>query len=332
MNLFILKKINFLKGLFSIDAISIQKIHAGFSPKIGGILIYITLIVYSFTDSTFSNFLKNILFFCIPFFFIISYEDLTNRLNYFARLIVICLTSLSIIVFNITSYPVIDLPFISVITTEHRLAMVISLTLCLTGLINAYNFIDGANGFLYFVSFGSILSLLYISNHIGDFQIIIFLEIFLYFLTIQFLFNFPSGKIFFGDFGAYFIGLILGYVSIIIFAKHPNLITSLVILIFAIPIYEFCFTIVRRLISNKSIFVADNLHLHHLIYDFLLKKLKNKILANNLVSIILLPLIFLPYFWIRCFGFMSYESVLTGLIVTVCCYHLFYFYFKIYDR
>src|SRR6185437_8397531 len=73
------------------------------------------------------------------------------------------------------------------------------------------------------------------------------------------IFNFYPAKIFPG-FGATSLYLLLGVASILTSAK---LATAL--LVMGVPLVDFMFTIVRRILSKKSPFRGDRKHLHHIL-------------------------------------------------------------------
>ncbi len=71
------------------------------------------------------------------------------------------------------------------------------------------------------------------------------------------LFNFYPAKIFPG-YGATSIYLLLGVVSILSSAKLAT-----AVLVMGVPLVDFVFTILRRVVNKKSPFHGDNKHLHH---------------------------------------------------------------------
>ena len=80
--------------------------------------------------------------------------------------------------------------------------------------------------------------------------------------------NHPKHKIFMGDAGSGFLGFSLAVLSIMGMTKVAAAFSMLVpIMVLAIPIFDTGFAIVRRLLSGKSPFEADRLHLHHRIMD-----------------------------------------------------------------
>lgn len=71
------------------------------------------------------------------------------------------------------------------------------------------------------------------------------------------VFNFYPAKIFPG-YGATSIYLLLGVVSILSSAKLAT-----AVLVMGVPLVDFVFTIIRRVVNKKSPFRGDNRHLHH---------------------------------------------------------------------
>jgi UDP-GlcNAc:undecaprenyl-phosphate GlcNAc-1-phosphate transferase len=73
------------------------------------------------------------------------------------------------------------------------------------------------------------------------------------------IFNFYPAKIFPG-FGATSLYLLLGVASILTSAKLAT-----AILVMGVPLVDFMFTIIRRILSKKSPFRGDRKHLHHIL-------------------------------------------------------------------
>ena len=74
------------------------------------------------------------------------------------------------------------------------------------------------------------------------------------------------------------LGFLIGTGSIKFIYDNPQIVSPYFIaLILWYPAIENLFSIIRRAFSKKNLSSADNLHLHHLIYQFLKKKLILKI-------------------------------------------------------
>lgn len=140
--------------------------------------------------------------------------------------------------------------------------------------INAINLIDGLDGLCAGISsiyFLTIAIIGFILNKFGGLDII--LSLIMLGSTLGYLVhNFPPAKIYQGDAGSTFLGLMISVIFLLGF--KTTTLTSLIIplLILAIPIMDTLFAIIRRKLKGQSIDHADKEHIHHQ----LLKKLSKK--------------------------------------------------------
>mgnify|MGYP006075783283 CR=1 FL=1 len=157
---------------------------------------------------------------------------------------------------------------------------------CFLILINGCNFIDGANTIL--VGYFLIVSvcILSVTNHLQinfNSHYLIFLIIS---LSILLIFNFFS-KIIMGDSGAYLIGLLFGYITVVLSNENLNISPIYVLNLLWYPAFENLFSILRKVKKKVSTSTADNFHLHHLIYNMINKIFKNYKFNNSLTGIII---------------------------------------------
>ena len=252
-------------------------------------------------------------------------EDLCQNTSPNIRLLSMTVSSFLVIYFLTPLFPNVDISFFNSIFSS-PIALIIFYIACMVGLMNGMNFIDGANGILSFYIISAGLSLIFLSLEVNDLNST---NIFIYFLIPYFIFlffNFPFGKIFLGDFGAYFSGFILGIFLINFFAQNPEIYYLNAGLIFFYPIFELVFSFSRKIFFEKiSPFQPDNQHLHSIIYSYLYDDKYTK--SNYLVTIILLPIIFLPTLFLYIF-YNSPKFILLSIIFMVMIYLFYYFFFK----
>jgi len=130
--------------------------------------------------------------------------------------------------------------------------------------INAVNLIDGLDGLASGVVLIAAATLWWVGRGHGDFYVM-FLASLLIGTTAGFLrFNFPPAKIFMGDTGSHFLGLVLAAASLLENRKA----TTTAALLFpltalAVPIADSLFAFGRRLSAGRPVFGADSEHLHH---------------------------------------------------------------------
>lgn len=134
----------------------------------------------------------------------------------------------------------------------------------IVGVTNTVNLIDGLDGLAAGISTIAAVTLGYIAiiNHRYDAATITFI---LAGSSLGFLpYNFNPAKIFMGDAGALFLGLVLSAISIEGALKGATALTVVVpIIALGVPIFDTAFAILRRLINKRPIMEADKGHLHH---------------------------------------------------------------------
>ena len=85
------------------------------------------------------------------------------------------------------------------------------------------------------------------------------------------LWNYPKGKVFFGDAGAYFIGFMYAQLSIQLATRHADVSAWFVITLAAYPIAETLYSIYRRkVLRHAAAMQPDTRHLHSLLYLYFL--------------------------------------------------------------
>ena len=140
--------------------------------------------------------------------------------------------------------------------------------IAITGVINALNIIDGFNGLAGGFALLAYLSLGYVAYQVNDMTLLEIIFINIAALIGFLLLNFPKGKIFLGDGGAYFLGFSLAVISLLLHHNHPQEVSQwypLALLIY--PVFELGFSIYRRkFLEKKEATLHDNNHLHQLIY------------------------------------------------------------------
>ena len=286
--------INWIKNNQFLDYQGIQKIHENQICRLGGLCILSALII-AFLFRSFMierTMIINIFLYFSPLLAVTLLEDIHLHLSPYYRMVMMFLASLLLIFTTLQPLPELSIPVIgSVLNLPYILP--IFYTLALVSIMNGMNFIDGVNGLLSVTVLSAFfgLGLMALITNDSDFLtiVIIFSLPWLIFL----FFNYPFGKIFAGDVGAYWSGWVLGALCIHFFAKHQELLTWSALLILFYPMMEVIFSFFRKIIQKKSPFHPDAEHLHLKIFFFF-----NKIFvaqprrANNLV----MP--FLTFFWL----------------------------------
>ena len=271
-----------------------QRVHEGETPRLGGIIIYLFLLIFSFFPSNlvFTKDLQLILLCLLPMVLLTSTEDLTFNVGYKVRLLGLALSATTLIMFSITSLPAVDNIIVISDLFHNPVFSFAFFTLCLVALANGCNFIDGMNGLFGFYIMGALMSCLQLSFIVQDTYLSKPILLYVFLMTVFLVINYPWGKLFMGDTGAYLMALLIGVWVINFFGAYESISSWNAGIIFFYPIAEVTFSIIRKLLQKKSPFMPDREHLHLKIYDIFNTTLKKPRLSNNLTTI------FLAIFWL----------------------------------
>lgn len=218
--------------------------------------------------------------------------------------------------------------------TSQIIAMVFT-AFALTGVTHALNLIDGLNGLAGFTSLW-ILGGYTILGYLYDDRLIMQICLLLGAPLLGFLiFNWPWGKCFLGDGGAYFLGFSLAWIGVLLAERHHAISPFALLLICSYPVIETLYSMARRMVQGQSTGDPDRSHLHQILVNALINPLlKNHQLLNsnshnaNSLAGILLSLLSLPATALAIY-FNAEQSILIGLfIAAILMYWVFYQYLK----
>ena len=166
-----------------------------------------------------------------------------------------------------------------------------------TGVTHSFNVIDGLNGLSLGISLSTSFFLTVIAWITSDALIVLLCLAFFLSALGLFLLNFPWGKIFLGDGGAYFQGHCLSWIAILLIVRNSEITAWAILLIFFWPVVETVFSIYRRIYKKKSASIADREHFHQLVFDKI-KRIElfrnNSNFANSFSTFLILPLFITP--------------------------------------
>ena len=227
------------------DMLAVQSAHQRVTVRFGGVAIIFGISTILFVES-WSNISVLILLSGVPIFLGGLLEDITGKISPRNRLLAsFCSAGLALLLTGVYLeagdfwllnklfiFPLIAIP----------ITMLIS-----SGIANAFNIIDGINGF----SAGIALIIACVLGYTCEIYHEPNLSYFCYMIAIAcvpfLLANFPFGYIFLGDAGAYALGHLLSWVAIILMYRHPEISAWAILLIFFWPATETLLSIYRRL-------------------------------------------------------------------------------------
>ncbi len=191
-----------------------------------------------------------------------------------------------------------DIPGVDFLITMTPFAVALTL-LCVTGVANAVNIIDGFNGLASMCVLLILLALGYVAFQLGDTLVASMALMCVGAVLGFFVWNFPGGLIFLGDGGAYFLGFMVAELSVLLIARHGEVSPLFPLLACAYPIFETIFTMYRRkVIKGVATGAPDGIHLHTLIHRRLIRpnlardsQERRQTMRNSMTS---------PYLWVLC--------------------------------
>jgi UDP-N-acetylmuramyl pentapeptide phosphotransferase/UDP-N-acetylglucosamine-1-phosphate transferase len=150
---------------------------------------------------------------------------------------------------------------------------------CISIILNGTNFIDGLNGLSggYYLIIN--LSLLMLVKQAELDINYINLEISFLIICATVIPN-TLGKSFFGDNGVFVVSVYYSFVLIDFHMNNPLVSPLYIALLLWYPAFENLFSIIRKLLINKSPLMPDNQHLHQLLYIYIMKNIQNKSFNN----------------------------------------------------
>ena len=244
-----------------------QKIHKGHIPRIGGCAVFASFVVAGIWwhyNSALSY--SALLFAAMPAFLIGLIEDFTKKISPSVRLLIALFSGLVFVVLTDITLRTTSITFLDTYLKNEAVAIFITV-LAIATMVNAVNITDGLNGLSLGTSAMIALGSAYIAYQLGDSLILTSGLMLVAAIAGLFLFNFPAGRVFLGDGGAYFIGATLAMFAIMLSENNAHISPFASLLLILYPLYEMMRSFVRRAASrSKKVMMPDHDHFHSLAY------------------------------------------------------------------
>ena len=291
----------------ALDEMAVQSAHKGFIPRVGGLAIYISilglipLLSFGFIPLTvvFELSVQDIawlIFTATPIFCIGMAEDLGYHMTPKKRLLASAVSGLLVIMVFKVWVSKLGIPGLDYVLLFAPVGVLFTI-FATVGVVNAFNLIDGLNGLSSYVTISTAIALSVISFAVDNLQIIIFLVLISASVFGFMILNFPLGKIFLGDGGAYLLGHLLVWASILMVSQQPSISPFAILLIFFWPVADTGLAIWRRWKLGNPTDKPDRLHFHQLAMRFLEIRFfgrDKRHIVNPIATLVLAPLISVP--------------------------------------
>jgi UDP-N-acetylmuramyl pentapeptide phosphotransferase/UDP-N-acetylglucosamine-1-phosphate transferase len=306
---------------------AVQKFHSSPTPRVGGIAIYVAVTAAWMLLSAPAEaaLLSTILLAGMPALLIGLTEDVTKRVSVRTRLLVTMGSGGLAALWTGIGLTRVDIPLADAMLTVWPLAVLFT-AFAVGGVANAINIVDGFHGLASGTVIISSVALSAIALSVGDVPLATVSLVLAGSVAGFWLVNFPWGKLFLGDGGAYFSGFALAWLSVELLARNPGVSPWASVLLCGYPTVEVMYSIFRRSRRHRSPGQPDRYHLHSLVAtQFVQPRLASlqPYLCNAAVSVLMwicatvtvLPAVF----------FSGRSDILVpALVLCVAAYHLLY--------
>ena len=259
-----------------------QKIHQNITPRIGGVAMFVSMMIVGFLGLFDAHPISvAVIGAAIPVFLGGLLEDITGRVSPRIRLVLAIISGACFVYFSgftithVSYAPMDALLAVPVIAAGFTIFTITLYT-------NALNIIDGLNGLSIGTTVLIACAVAGVAGDVGDMQLMAISMVFAASVLGVGLFNFPKGKIFVGDGGAYFMGAFMAFLLIMLPERNETVSPFVSLLLVIYPSYELVRSTIRRLIaSDAKALQPDQKHLHSLVYQYYARRCKTMILNTN---------------------------------------------------
>ena len=239
-------------------------------PLSGGLILIFTSYYYL----NLLNFSYVFFIFCVGFL-----SDIKKINSPKLRFIIQTLIVLGVIYFSSITVPETKIIFLDQLLTNNTFKIFFSI-FCILIVINGFNFIDGVNtsliGYCLIVS----LSLYYLElNGVEISKVVDFYNL-IPVLIALFILNFFN-KLYLGDGGSYFLGLLFALCLINTYQINDNISPYFIVCLLWYPAFENLFSILRKKNLSRSPLDPDTKHLHQIIFLYLKRNFNIKSIYLN---------------------------------------------------
>lgn len=276
----------------------VQRVHRHWAPRLGGIPIFLSLVAGSWLWTAMPDRDQALLLWicALPALLAGLAEDLWNRVGPRARLLATFASAWLAWFLLDGRLSHVDLAGFDWLLHEVWIFAFLFTAFAVGGVAHSVNLIDGFHGLSAFYCAICFAALFLVGGAVDDGLVqglsLLFGGALLGFLV----WNYPFGRVFLGDGGAYLLGFALAELSVLLVARHPGEVSPwFCFLLMAYPIWDTLFSSYRREVKRGLSWTSpDALHLHHLIYRRLVRPfrkppVRDRVMPNAMTA---------PYVWV----------------------------------
>lgn len=247
-----------------------QKFHDTPTPRIGGVPIaagsVVAFAIWSSGTPADQEFALALGASILPAFASGLIEDFTKRIGPDIRLWASFLSALVAALLFDTVVTRSGLPAIDALLSWYPLALGVTV-FGIGGVAHAMNLIDGYNGLAGVVAMLMYAALGFVAWCVDDAQLVTACLALLGATAGFLVWNFPRGRLFAGDGGAYLWGVSIAIIAVLLIQRHEAVSPWFALTVVLYPVFETAFSIYRRKFKQAAAAgLPDARHLHQMIY------------------------------------------------------------------
>ena len=252
----------------------VQAFHTIPTPRLGGLALAVALLAalgvewFRFVEGEYRGLhFAWLMAAAVPCFIGGLTEDMTRRVGSTQRLLLAIISAALFIGLGHVTITRMGITWFDTALTCLPFAIVFTI-FCVAGVVNAINMIDCYNGLASGMVVIALLAIITVALKVQD-GLVLIISVSTLGASLGFIvWNWPKGRLFLGDGGAYLLGFLLAELSVLLVYRNPNVSPWFPLLLLSYPVYETLFSMYRRRWVHKSkLCEPDNRHLHQLIFD-----------------------------------------------------------------
>lgn len=251
------------------DMDGVQKFHSTPTPRIGGIALLVGFIVTWFAQTGEVKELLGWLFIAVsPVLALGLAEDITKTISVRVRLAATLGAGVLFVLLTGSSIEKVYVWWFDFLLANPAFSIAFTV-FAISSATNALNIIDGFHGLASGTVLLMLASIATVAWRVGD-DVLLHITLSIFAVTAGFfLVNFPFGKLFLGDGGAYTLGFLVAALTVMLPARNPEISPWISPLILSYPLTELVVSITRK-IRRKGHHPGrpDSFHLHMLVHKF----------------------------------------------------------------
>jgi UDP-N-acetylmuramyl pentapeptide phosphotransferase/UDP-N-acetylglucosamine-1-phosphate transferase len=250
-----------------------QKFHTQPTPRIGGVAIAtglaLSALLMAMAQGGLAPSFGALLLAGLPAFVGGLTEDLTKRVGVLERLLLTMLAGALAAWLLGGVLHRLDIPGVDDLLHWLPVAAVFT-AFAVGGIANAINIIDGYNGLAAGFALIVLGAMAVVANLVGDALVLSACLALAGALTGFLIWNWPRGRIFMGDGGAYLLGFLLAELSVLLVMRNPGVSPWFPLLLLTHPVMETLYSVFRRRVQQGlSPGEPDNRHFHQMVHVWL---------------------------------------------------------------